>query len=199
MIGRTRLHLTPRYRAFSKRSPGPAATASTWLKTSRLPWAATAPPKHPNAIIIVNYTPIYISRADNTKLRLLLATALYSHGNGALHKLRKELDRAVIIDPAAFPSDVVTMNSTVEFEDIGTGEVDEFTMTFPERADVKRKRMSILAPIGTALIGCRVGDLVKWPTPGGIRHLKVRHVRVAAAEPTPSPTLPAVVAVAAPA
>ena len=124
----------------------------------------------------MNHTPIYISPADNSKLRLLLATALYSEPNLARRKLAAELDRAFVIDPSAFPSDVVTMDSTVEFEDIVTGEVEEYTITFPERADVDRKRISILAPIGTALIGCRVGDLVKWSTPGGVRHLKVRHV-----------------------
>lgn len=130
----------------------------------------------------MNHAPIYISRDDNTKLRLLLATALYSNANAALTKLREELDRAVVIDPAAFPTEVVTMDSTVEFEDLGTSEVEEYTITFPENADVERKRISILAPIGTALIGCRVGDIVKWTTPGGIRQLKVRRV----AAPAPS-------------
>ncbi len=124
----------------------------------------------------MNYTPIYISRDDNTKLRLLIATALHSKASAALSKLRHELDRAAIIDPADFPADVVTMNSTVEFEDLSTSEVEEYTITFPEQANVEQRRISILAPIGTALIGCRVGDLVQWSTPGGIRHMKVRRV-----------------------
>lgn len=124
----------------------------------------------------MNHTPIYISHDDYTKLRLLLATALYSNASAALRNLREELDRAAVIDPAAFPVDVVTMDSTVEFEDLATSEVEEYTITFPDRADVERKRISILAPIGTALIGCRVGDVVKWTTPGGIRQLKVRRV-----------------------
>ena len=134
----------------------------------------------------MNHTPIYISHDDNSKLRLLLATALYSDANTALNKLREELDRAVVIDPAAFPPDVVTMDSTVEFEDLGTSEVEAYTVTFPERADIERKRISILAPIGTALIGCRVGDLVKWSTPGGIRQLKVRRVTMPVTTPPPS-------------
>ena len=139
----------------------------------------------------MNDTPIYISRDNNAKLRLLLATSLRSNGNPTLHKLREELDRAVVIDPPAFPSDVVTMDSTVEFEDIGTGEVEEYTITFPERADVDRKRISILAPIGTALIGYRVGDIVKWSTPGGIRQLKVTRVSA------PAPAAPLLFATAA--
>jgi regulator of nucleoside diphosphate kinase len=136
----------------------------------------------------MNHTPIYISRADYSKLRLLIATALHTNASAALTQLRDELDRAVVIDPASFPADVVTMNSTVEFEDLGTNEVEEYTITFPERADVEHRRISILAPIGTALIGCRVGDIVKWSTPGGIRQLKVRRVTA----PTPDTTTPAI-------
>lgn len=129
----------------------------------------------------MNHTPLYITRDDNSKLRLLLATALHSNASSALQKLRAELDRAVVIDPAAVPAGIVTMDSTVEFEDLGTGEVESYTITFPDRANVEFKRLSILAPIGTALIGCRVGDVVRWSTPGGERQLKVRRV-------TPPPT-----------
>ena len=130
-----------------------------------------------------NTTPITISRDDHARLRLLLTTALHARGNSALQKLREELDRATVIDPAAFPADVVTMESTVQYEDLGTGEIEEYTITFPERANVETRHVSILAPIGTALIGCRVGDIVNWPMPGGIRHLRVRRVLPRAAEP----------------
>lgn len=145
----------------------------------------------------MNHTPIYISREDYTKLRLLIATALHSNATAALQKLREELDRAAIIDPAAFPTDVVTMDSTVEFEDLGTSEIEEYTITFPDRADVERKRISILAPIGTALIGCRVGDIVKWSTPGGIRQLKVRRVAAPVASSAVVAAAPALFAAAA--
>jgi regulator of nucleoside diphosphate kinase len=124
----------------------------------------------------MNHTPIYISRDDYSKLRRLLATTLHFPGGLALRRLREELDRAAVIDPAGLPAGVVTMESTVAFEDLGTGETEEYTITFPELADVERKRISVLAPIGTALIGCRAGDVVNWPTPGGIRKLKIRRV-----------------------
>ncbi len=140
----------------------------------------------------MNHTPIYISRSDYTKLRLLLSTSLYSQaGHAPLRNLREELDRAAVIDPSAFPSGVVTMDSTVEFEDIGTGEVEEYTITFPDRADIELKRISILAPIGTALIGCRVGDIVNWSTPGGVRQLKVRRVSAPAPAPETATVRPA--------
>jgi len=130
----------------------------------------------------MNHTPIYISRDDYSKLRLFIATAIHARGETAVAKLRDELDRAAVIDPRAIPADVVTMNSTVQFEDLGTSEVSEYTITFPETANVERGRISILAPIGTALIGCRVGDIVRWSAPGGIRQLKVRQVTAPTAD-----------------
>lgn len=133
----------------------------------------------------MNPTPIYITQVDYSKLRLLLAAALPSNPSAALQKLGEELDRAVVIDPAALPADVVTMESTVTFEDLGSNEVEAYTISFPERADVEKKRLSILAPIGTALIGCRVGDIVSWSTPGGMRQLKVRQVTPPLVESAP--------------
>lgn len=124
----------------------------------------------------MNHNPIYITRDDNTKLRLLLATALYSNANRPLQKLREELDRAAVLDAGSIPPGVVTMDSSVEFEDLTTSEIEEYTITFPDRANVDEKRLSILAPIGTALLGCRVGEIVNWSTPGGVRQLKIRRV-----------------------
>ena len=134
----------------------------------------------------MNHTPIYITRDDYSKLRLLVTTALHPNTGAALQKLREELDRATVIDSAAIPEDIVTMESIVEFEDLGTGEVEEYTITFPDRANVEKKRLSILAPIGTALIGYRVGDLVSWSTPGGVRRLKIRRVTAPAPQLAPA-------------
>jgi regulator of nucleoside diphosphate kinase len=137
----------------------------------------------------MNHTPIYITREDYSKLRLLLATALHSSASAALEKLRQELDRAAVIDPSAIPEDVVTMESNVEFEDLVTSEVEDYTITFPDRANIEDKKLSILAPIGTALIGCRTGDVVSWATPGGIRQLKIRRVTPPPAALSPAPSV----------
>lgn len=135
-------------------------------------------------------TPLYITRDDYSKLRLLLAIAPQQSANGAHSKLREELERAVIIDPAGIPADVVTLESTVEFQDIGTGEVEEYTITLPDRANVEHKRLSVLAPIGTALLGYRVGEVVSWSTPGGMRQLKIARVTPPSASVTsPMPPL----------
>ena len=132
----------------------------------------------------MNYTPIYITHEDNSKLRRLVATALHSNATVALQNLRRELDRATIVDRAVIPPGVVTMESIVEFEDLTTGEIDVYSISFPDRANVEEQRISILAPIGTALIGCREGDIVKWATPGGVRQLKIRNVTPAPARET---------------
>ena len=120
--------------------------------------------------------PLYISRDDHTRLRLLLQAALRRGSTPALERLRGELDRALVIDPAAIPPDGVTMGSRVRFEDLETNEIEEYTLVFPDQADIAAGRLSILAPIGTALIGARAGEIVDWPTPGGVRRLKLHQV-----------------------
>lgn len=142
----------------------------------------------------MNHTPIYITRDDYSKLRLLVTTALHSNASAALKRLGEELDRAAVIDPTAIPAGVVAMESRVEFEDLGTSEVEEYTITFPDRANVEEKRLSILAPIGTALIGCREGDIVNWNTPGGVRQLKIRRVTPPASESASSAAVPSAMA-----
>lgn len=136
----------------------------------------------------MNESPIYLTREDHAKLRLLVASALTANASAALEKLREELDRAVVLDADAPPPGVVTMESRVEFEDLGSGETEAYTITFPERANVEKQRLSILAPIGTALIGCREGDVVNWTTPGGIRRLKLHRVSPPAADKSSAPT-----------
>jgi regulator of nucleoside diphosphate kinase len=124
----------------------------------------------------MNPSPLYITRDDHNRLHLLINAALRTKRSAALEKLRGELDRAVIIDPAALPPDTVTMGSFVKIEDLYTGEIEEYTLSYPDKADIGAGRLSILTPVGTALIGYREGSIVDWPTPGGIRRLKIHRV-----------------------
>ena len=131
---------------------------------------------------------IYITQDDHSKLRLLLSSIPANRPSPTLHQLREELDRAILTDPASMPSGVVGLNSLVEYEDVDTGEIEDFTIVFPERANLEEKRVSILAPIGIALIGSRVGEVVSWTMPGGVRRLKIRRAMtpsVATREPAP--------------
>ncbi len=124
----------------------------------------------------MNKTPIYITPDDNAKLRQLLNTALYSDARHALRKLRDELDRAFIVSSEAIPPEIVALGSEVEFEDLETDRIETHTLTLPVSADWEARQLSILSPIGTALVGCRAGDVVSWATPVGIRRVKVRNV-----------------------
>jgi len=93
-----------------------------------------------------------------------------------LHALEAELERAYGVDSAELPHDVVTMNSTVEIRDLKSGETETYTLVYPERADINANCISILAPIGTAILGCRVGDVVRVKTPSGVRRIRVEEI-----------------------
>jgi regulator of nucleoside diphosphate kinase len=93
-----------------------------------------------------------------------------------LDSLQAELDNAHVVEPWEVPADVVTMNSTVWFVDEATGEEECYTLVYPHQADVSRNRLSVLAPIGTALVGYRIGDVIEWPVPAGMSRLRVTKV-----------------------
>jgi regulator of nucleoside diphosphate kinase len=120
--------------------------------------------------------PIYISSEEHAQLRLLLESLGAASRSGAPLKLHQELERAVVLDAAAMPANVVTLNSRFEIEDLQTGEVEEFTLVSPERANVDQRLISVLAPIGTAVLGYSEGDEVEWTTPGGVRRFRIRKV-----------------------
>ena len=90
--------------------------------------------------------------------------------------LRKELNRAKVVDPEDIPNDVITMNSTFKLKDLDSGEEMIYTLVFPEDADIYKNKISIYAPMGIALIGYRVGDIIKWQVPGGILRIKVLEI-----------------------
>jgi regulator of nucleoside diphosphate kinase len=74
--------------------------------------------------------------------------------------LEEALDRAAIVEPARVPGDVVTMRSTVRLRDLDDGELESFTLAYPEDRDLRGLRLSVLTPLGSALLGARVGDVV---------------------------------------
>lgn len=90
-----------------------------------------------------------------------------------ISSLRNELKRANIVEPSEIPNDVVTMNSRVRFRDLDTSEEFVFTLTLPDVANVQRGNLSILAPAGTALLGCKAGDVIEWPFPDGVGRIEI--------------------------
>ncbi|MEX5220053.1 MAG: nucleoside diphosphate kinase regulator [Nitrospiraceae bacterium] len=90
--------------------------------------------------------------------------------------LEQTLDHAQIVASTAIPETVVTMNSTARVVDLSTGRERVCTVVFPNEADVEQNRISVLAPLGAAMLGCRVGDVVEWRPPGGAREVRILEV-----------------------
>lgn len=93
-----------------------------------------------------------------------------------LEGLREELGRAEIVDAEHVPRNVITMNSTVKLRDLDTNELETYTLVFPEQADIANNKLSVLAPVGTAILGQRLGDELRWRVPSGWRRLKIERV-----------------------
>lgn len=123
---------------------------------------------------------IYITQFDLNRLTELLEVGLTFRGGNSesrhLESLKEELDRAQIVLTKDIPSDVVTMNSRVRLSDMSKGEEQVYTLVFPRDADTATGKISVLAPIGTAILGYRVGDMIEWQVPAGKRKLKIEEV-----------------------
>jgi regulator of nucleoside diphosphate kinase len=137
---------------------------------------------------------IIISSSDRDRLQQLIDSArmdrrIQSH---SLDVLEGELARARVVEQDELPRDVVAMNSTVWFRDLDSEELERYTLVFPPNADVSRDRISILAPIGTALLGYRLRDVVEWSVPQGRRRLEITKVEQHQPDYEPEPVaLPA--------
>ena len=122
--------------------------------------------------------PIHITQFDLERLRKLLFDAESTDYSKSeyLERLQMEINRAEVVPPKDIPSDVVTMNSTVCLEDLDTKEEEIYTLVFPDNADLRQGKISILAPIGTAMLGYEVGDSFEWEVPAGKRRLRVKRI-----------------------
>ena len=121
---------------------------------------------------------IFITTTDAERLRNLIQDMKNpnEHERIYLKLLTEELLRAEVVEPQKIPRDIVTMNSLVKFRDMETREVYMCSIVYPANSDFEKGRISVLAPIGMALLGYRVGDVVEWPVPAGMRRLKVEEV-----------------------
>jgi regulator of nucleoside diphosphate kinase len=122
---------------------------------------------------------IIMTGADHEELSSAIRAVgkLSGRGRVEMNSLAAELARAEIVDADEIPPDVITLNSRAELLDLGTGERMEFTLVFPIDADIEANKISILAPLGTAMLGYRVGDEFEWVVPYGLRRLRVIAVR----------------------
>jgi regulator of nucleoside diphosphate kinase len=119
-----------------------------------------------------NNATIVISSLDLERIEGLLDQPLHRDAAG-FASLRSELARAHVLDPAEMPGDVVTMNSTAIVEDEASGGRREISLVYPREADGAAGKVSVLAPVGSAMLGLRIGQSIDWQVPGG-RALRLR-------------------------
>jgi regulator of nucleoside diphosphate kinase len=113
---------------------------------------------------------LLISDKDMRALYALLNTRRAE----GLNPLEEELSKATVVPEEKMPPDVVSIQSMVRVKDLDSGQETEFQLVFPHEAKVEEKKVSILVPMGMAVIGLRAGQTYEWPMPGG----KTKHFRV---------------------
>jgi regulator of nucleoside diphosphate kinase len=123
---------------------------------------------------------IHLRRSDADTLTRLIESAVWSRDSRSAELLDEELGRARVVADDALPASSVALDSRVRFEDLQTGEQREITLVLPWKVDSAQSRISVLSPVGSALIGLSVGDDIDWPLPSG----RLRRIRVLAVSDT---------------
>ncbi|HLN52075.1 MAG TPA: nucleoside diphosphate kinase regulator [Lentimicrobium sp.] len=118
---------------------------------------------------------IVISSIDAARIQSYIEQARNGGGKVGenLVPLMNELSRAKKVAPENMPPDVVTMNSIVSLLNVKNNKVVQFQIVYPPQSDIAKQKISIFAPVGTALLGYRKGDQVEWDTPAGKTQFKI--------------------------
>jgi regulator of nucleoside diphosphate kinase len=125
----------------------------------------------------LNRTELTVTEADFDRLKHLVESPRYRVSHAVLiPALREGLERSRVVEPARVPKEVVTMNSKVRVRDLKADEAETYTLVYPDNADINDGKLSVLAPLGTALLGARVGQVVEFLAPGGTRRLNVEKI-----------------------
>jgi regulator of nucleoside diphosphate kinase len=119
---------------------------------------------------------IFVTAEDRKRLEALLQRPTADWDREDVRELVREIQRASVVAAAEIPADVITMNSKARLLDLDRGSTLEYTLVYPQDADFAEGKISVLAPIGAAMLGYRVGDEIEWTVPGGLRRLRVEEV-----------------------
>ena len=122
---------------------------------------------------------IYITTSDYQRLSGLIERSRDRNGDADreyLDQLEEELAQAEVVNPEDVPHDVITMRSKVRLKDLKSGQTVMYSLVFPSEANSNEGHISVLAPVGTALLGNRSGDVVESRVPSGLRRLKVKEI-----------------------
>jgi regulator of nucleoside diphosphate kinase len=120
----------------------------------------------------LHQTNIIISDSDMQRLRAVIDV----HQSVASDDLDAELHRALVVPQESMPADVVTMDRDVVYEDLDTQTQRRVRLVYPQHSDPKRGWVSVLAPIGSALLGLRVGQSIEWEVPTGRKRVRIVEV-----------------------
>jgi regulator of nucleoside diphosphate kinase len=129
--------------------------------------------------IMVRETTIYVTKIDRERLGKLIEISRERDGEvnrEYLNRLEEELERAETVEPQEVLPDVITIRSKVRLKDLHTGEEVVYSLVFPTEADFSEGKISVLAPVGTAMLGYRRGDVIEWVVPSGLRRLRVEEI-----------------------
>jgi regulator of nucleoside diphosphate kinase len=120
---------------------------------------------------------IIMTEPDRVKLQKMIKDILLSEVDGTAHvrALDAELRRAVVLPAGQVPPDVITMHSRALLS-FGDGEDEAYTLVYPEEADMSENLLSVLSPVGTAILGYRAGDVIDWEVPSGTLAIHVKRV-----------------------
>ena len=121
---------------------------------------------------------IFITEVDRKRLQKFINEAKeFRSGNlESLRELEQELGRAQVVATSEIPREVITMNSKVLLKDLDSGEEMIYTLVYPADANLMEDKISVLAPVGMAILGFRSGDVVDWKVPDGLVKLKVEKI-----------------------
>lgn len=110
-----------------------------------------------------NKNSLILTQADFQKLTSLIGSVNHE----SVRLLEDEIGRAQVVADEELPQDVVSMNSKIVYQNLDTGKETTVTLVYPYDASIEENKISVLAPVGSALIGLRVGQVIEWPVPGG--------------------------------
>ena len=120
---------------------------------------------------------IMMTQQDKSRLQKMISDILLTEVNGTEHvrALDGEMSRAAVVNAGEIPPDVITMGSRVRLS-FADGEDEEYTLVYPDEADLSENRISVLSPVGTAIFGYRAGDVVDWNVPDGTIAINVKDI-----------------------
>lgn len=121
---------------------------------------------------------VCLTRKDHDHIHWLIRNSrlLYPDDRVSADQLKKELKKSVLFDDGELPPDVVRLGSTVTVKELEKGQTMQFTIVTPDKSDLKNRRVSVLSPVGTALIGLSKGNMIRWRVPAGEKTFLIEEV-----------------------